>query len=205
VNSATLPPLKHKAAIVNSPSANSSTVYSAPKYIDPITEAERIVNEMKENEEKVIDTFKVSNMMKTELRKAGISLMNFAKVVKINRNYLSSLINKPLEYEKASKLQKQVYQSMYHWLNHKSKRTVPFTETARPALQTLNISTGDSMQDSAQLKKIQPRQPRVTFTNAQRDYLNKCFECDPKPSQEQKVEMSKMLGLDLRTIVFDFV
>ena len=56
------------------------------------------------------------------------------------RNYLSSLINKPLEYEKASKLQKQVYQSMYHWLNHKSKRTVPFTETARPALQTLNIS-----------------------------------------------------------------
>ena len=71
--------------IVNSPSANSSIVYSAPKYIDPITEAERIVNEMKENEEKVIDTFKVSNMMKTELRKAGISLMNFAKVVKINR------------------------------------------------------------------------------------------------------------------------
>ena len=71
--------------IVNSPSANSSTVYSASKYIDPITEAERIVNEMKENEEKVIDTFKVSNMMKTELRKAGISLMNFAKVVKINR------------------------------------------------------------------------------------------------------------------------
>ena len=40
---------------------------------------------MKENEEKVIDTFKVSNMMKIELRKAGISLMNFAKVVKINR------------------------------------------------------------------------------------------------------------------------
>ena len=39
------------------------------------------------------------------------------------------------------------------------------------------------MQDSAQLKKIQPRQPRVKFTNAQRDYLNKCFECNPKPSQ----------------------
>ena len=62
-----------------------SPVYRAPKYMDPITEAEKIINEMKENEEKVIDTFTVSNMMKTELRKAGISLMNFAKVVKINR------------------------------------------------------------------------------------------------------------------------
>ena len=73
------------AVIVNRPVIVSPVFGASPKYIDPITEAERIVNEMKENEEKVIDTFKVSNMMKTELRKAGISLMNFAKVVKINR------------------------------------------------------------------------------------------------------------------------
>ena len=65
----------------------------------------------------------------------------------------------------------------------KQKNLKIYTKFLKKILHFSLYLQGDSMQDSAQLKKIQPRQPRVKFTNAQRDYLNKCFECNPKPSQ----------------------
>ena len=61
--------------------------------------------------------------MKVEMRKAGINLKTFAKIVKINRNYFASLLNSPLQWESCTKTQRDVYQSMKVWIDFRQNKT----------------------------------------------------------------------------------
>ena len=57
--------------------------------------------------------------MKIELRKAGISLKNFAKLIPINRNYFASLINNPIAWEGCTKNQRPIYHAMKAWIDYR--------------------------------------------------------------------------------------
>ena len=57
--------------------------------------------------------------MKIELKKAGISLKDFAKIVQINRNYFASLINTPIKWETCTKIQRNVYLAMNAWIEYR--------------------------------------------------------------------------------------
>ena len=67
--------------------------------------------------------------------------------------------------------------------------------TSRPALKTLNAQ-------HARTKS--PKLPRVKFSTEQRQYLAKCFHENSRPTHQEKMAISKKLGVDLRTIVIFF-
>lgn len=164
---------------------------------DIMSEAAQIVQQVQESVEntgEVLDTSEIAQTMKNELRKAGISLKSFAKIVQINRNYFASLINTPLKWEASTKLQRFVYKSMKAWTDHRQgnhPRILPKGQ-ARLALKPIN-----GPQQSV-------KQKRVKFTPQQRQYLLEYFKTNTRPNHAEKVAISKHLGLTLRTVMIFF-
>ena len=61
---------------------------------------------MKENTGEVIDTNSLSEMMKNAMKKEGMTLKSFSKIFNVNRNYIATLINKPIPITDTTPLQR---------------------------------------------------------------------------------------------------
>ena len=61
---------------------------------------------MKENNGEVIDTNSLSEMMKNAMKKEGMTLKSFSKIFNVNRNYIATLINKPIPITETTPLQR---------------------------------------------------------------------------------------------------
>ena len=70
-----------------------------------------------ENED--LDTTKISQKMKIELRRTGTTVKSFAQMVSVNRNYLANMINTPIPWIKTTALQRKVYKHMESWMTNK--------------------------------------------------------------------------------------
>lgn len=172
---------------------------------DVVQEALEVISMIKENLDKEdLDTENVAQTMKGELRKAGISMKGFAGIVKVNRNYFASLINTPVKWSLATKLQKFVYQSMMQWIEHRrglflSGSSSMSLSTTRLALKPLNGEI-----NGGSFRKKRGKQTRVRFSPEQRQYLLEAFKTNPRPSTQEKLIYSKHLGVSLRTVVIFF-
>ena len=106
----------------------------------------------------------VARVMKIELRKAGISLKNFAKIIPINRNYFASLINNPIKWEDCTKNQRPIYHAMKAWIKYREhndrsqSKDSNVAEIARKALKPINRE--EKPVNSSLSKKISKKQKR---------------------------------------------
>lgn len=154
--------------------------------------------ESKEAIDDFVDTSYLATEMKQSLRKSGVSIKSFSKVAQVNRNYFAHLINAPISWDRATKLQRFTYKVMQKWL---LKRNC-LNPAERPVLKPLN---GQEFQkSSSKAAQSGSRQARVKFTPEQRQYLLEKFKENPRPNHTEKVAISKHLGVNLRTIVIFF-
>ena len=120
-------------------------------------------------------------------------------MVSVNRNYFANLVNSPVEWSKTTTLQRKVYKFMLDWLQNKVQDHPGVDpEPARMALKPINgpVKTTEM--------KAKRKQERVRFSDQQRKYLIEAFERNPRPSQAERLVMSKHLGVNMRTIVIFF-
>ena len=146
-----------------------------------------------------LNTYEISQKMKVKLRSTGQTIKNFAKMVSVNRNYFANLVNSPVEWSKTTTLQRKVYKFMLDWLQNKVQDQPGLDpEPARMALKPINgpVKTTEM--------KAKRKQERVRFSDQQRKYLIEAFERNPRPSQAERLVMSKHLGVNMRTIVIFF-
>ena len=146
-----------------------------------------------------LNTYEISQKMKVKLRSTGQTIKNFAKMVSVNRNYFANLVNSPVEWSKTTTLQRKVYKFMLDWLQNKVQDHPGVDpEPARMALKPINgpVKTTEM--------KAKRKQERVRFSDQQRKYLIEAFERNPRPSQAERLVMSKHLGVNMRTIVIFF-
>ena len=146
-----------------------------------------------------LNTYEISQKMKVKLRSTGQTIKNFAKMVSVNRNYFANLVNSPVEWSKTTTLQRKVYKFMLDWLQNKVQDQPGVDpEPARMALKPINgpVKTTEM--------KAKRKQERVRFSDQQRKYLIEAFERNPRPSQAERLVMSKHLGVNMRTIVIFF-
>ena len=168
---------------------------------DSLEEARKVIANIENLEEtSYLDTQIIAETMKNELRKAGISLKNFAKLVKINRNYFATMLNTPLKWETCTKLQKQVYKTMKIWIEFRcqSGQNLPNNAVSERALKPIN---GPNQKPT---EKKMKKQKRVKFTPQQRQYLLDYFRQNNRPNHEEKLAISKHLNLSMRTVMIFF-
>ena len=146
-----------------------------------------------------LNTFEISKKMKIKLRSTGQTIKNFAKMVSVNRNYLANLVNSPVNWAKTTTLQRKVYKFMLDWLQDKVQdHPGADPEPTRKALKPINgpVKTTEM--------KAKRKQERVRFSDQQRKYLIEAFERNPRPSQAERLVISKHLGVNMRTVVIFF-
>ncbi len=151
--------------------------------------------------ERDIDTETIAGQMKVELRKAAISLKSFAQVVKVNRNYFASMINNPMNWTTCTKLQKSVYRAMKAWVDHRTNPQSHVINTALSSRMALKPLNGQEILPN---KGLKCKQKRVKFTAEQRHHLMEFFKTNQRPNQEEKLALSKRLGLSVRTVMIFF-
>ena len=147
-----------------------------------------------------LDTCQLSKEMKIQLRNTNTTVKTFAKMVSVNRNYVANLINSPVAWSKTTALQRKVYKFMRSWIDGKVMdfKDLPQTTHSRMALKPINgpVKTTEF--------KAKKKQERVRFSDEQRNFLIEAFERNPRPGHAERLEMSKHLGLTMRTIVIFF-
>ena len=166
------------------------------KILDDSLEIQEVQTSSSNEENEDFDTTKISQKMKIELRRTGTTVKSFAQMVSVNRNYLANMINTPIPWNKTTALQRKVYKHMESWMR---SRNMGFQDTPNPSRMALKPING--LVSKPEFKK---KQVRVRFSDEQRKYLLDKFAKNPRPSPEERLEMCKYLGVNMRTVVIFF-
>ena len=94
-----------KAMIIGTPNFNHSLIQFSnhSSFLPSLLDSPPL---MKENTEEVLDTNLLSEKMKNAMKKEGMTLKSFSKIFNVNRNYIGTLINKPIPIDQTTPLQR---------------------------------------------------------------------------------------------------